>query len=106
MMYWSLGGLLVAASVLGSDLIVGFQPTGSQDLICGAKDFLCALFGDGVAVIANRGAKPVLDIGPAILRAIEVQGFAAKQGDRLGFDFAQVLRRPFGVGKGGFAGVA
>jgi hypothetical protein len=49
---------------------------------------------------------PVLDIASAVVRAFEVQRFAAKQGDCFRFDFAQVLGRSFGVGKIGFAGVA
>ena len=54
------------------------KSSGSQDLICGAENLLCALFGDGVGVVANGGTKPVLDIASAIVCAFEVQGFAAK----------------------------
>ena len=105
-MYLSFASSFVEASVLSSDFIVCLQSSGSQDLICGAENLLSAFFGDGVAVVADGGAQPVLDIASAIIRAFEVQRFAAKQGDCLRFDFAQVLGRSFGVGKISFAGVA
>ena len=75
-------------------------------MICGAENLLSAFFGDAVAVVADSGTKPVLYVTSAIVRAFEVQGFAAKQRDCFRFDFAQVLWRAFGVGKIGFAGVA
>ena len=77
-----------------------------EDLIGGAEDLLCALFGDCVAVVPIRGIEPVLDIASAIVGAFEVQRFAAQQGDCFRFDFAQVLWRSFCVCEVGFGRVA
>ncbi len=48
---------------------------------------------------------PVLDIALAVVRAFKVQRLTAQKGYGFGLDFAQVLRRSFGVGKVCFAGV-
>jgi len=75
-------------------------------LICGAENLLCALFGDGVAVVTNRRAQPVLDIPTTKRSAFEVQGFAAEQRDSFGLDFSQVLWCAFGIREVCFGGVA
>jgi len=87
-------------------VLFGLQSSGSQDLISRAENLLCALFGDGVAVVTNGGAKPVLNVSSAIIRAFEVQSFAAKQGDRFRFYFAEVFWCALGVGKVSLESVA
>ena len=75
------------------------QSSRTENLISRAENLLCALFGDGVGVVTETAIEPMLYIAAGVVGAFEVQSFGAKLGDRFRFDFAQVLRRSFCVGK-------
>jgi hypothetical protein len=78
----------------------------ANDLIGGAKDFLCTLFGDRIGVETDSLIKPVLDIAATIIGTFKAQRFAAQKRNCFGFYFAQVSWGRFGIGEVGFGGVA
>jgi hypothetical protein len=69
--------------------------SGSEDLICSAKDALGGTLADGLA-LAPRLEK-CLDVAPAELRSGQTQRLAAKQCHRLSFHFANVVACVLGV---------
>ena len=80
-------------------LAVGFlwQSSGFQNLVRRVKDLLCALFRNSITVVSNRRTQPILDIASAVVRALEVQSFAAEQCHGFGLNFAQTFGRPFRI---------
>ena len=78
----------------------------ANDLVGGAEDFLCALFGDRIGVETDSLIKPVLDIAATIIGTFKAQRFATQKRNGFGFYFAQISWRRFGVREVGFGGVA
>src|SRR5262245_5653933 len=87
-------------------LLIVIRSSGSQDLIRGAKDSLCALFWDRVGVVTDALIEPVLQIPATVICSFKTQSFTAQERNGFGFHFTQVPWRLFRVGEIGFKSVA
>jgi len=68
-------GILLRVSV---GLLLMTIPSGSKDLIGGAENLLCALFGYRIGVVSDSLVQPMLNVAARVVRSFKVQCFAAQ----------------------------